>query len=390
MKILFLTPRLLYPVDRGDKVRPFHFARELSEKHELHLLSFIQSKGESEFAPYLKKYFKTIHTVYLPVTKSYFNLGLRFWDDKPFQVNYFKSNTYLNKLKELIIAESFDVVYAFHLRMAQYLQICSESYRILDFTDAVSLFMSRLCKHAPWYKRFVYSLEIARIRKYEKELIGRFEEEWIISEEDKAAVENGKSCKNLYVVTNGVETDYFSPSGKTYGRNIIFVGYMGVESVDSVLHFYNEIWPEIKAKTSGVKFYIIGANPPLEIKKLHNGVNIIITGFVSDLREYYRTASVMVAPMRFVAGMQNKILEAMSMEVPVVTTSFGNEGINAQNGKEIFVEDNPLCFADKVSFLLDNKDVCRGMGRKARAFVKVRYNWNNVNKRINAIEKILI
>lgn len=389
MKILFLTPRFPYPVNRGDKGRCFHIARVLSKQHELSLLSFIQSQNEREFIPHLKEFFKEVHIVYLQKIKSYINMGSYFCKNKPLQVGYFRSNKFLKKLKELLAKERYDIVYAFHIRMAPYLQICSNTYRILDLTDAVSLFMNRLYNYVPWYKKPLYSIEIGRLQKYERETLIKFEECWIVSDEDKAIVENGRVFENLHVVPLGVDNDFFRSIGATFGKNIIFVGYMGVESVDSVLYFYNKIWPKVKSMTTGAKFYIIGANPPSKIKKLHNRNDMFVTGFVSDLKEYYQKAAVVIAPMRFVAGMQTKILEAMSMEVPVVTTSFGNEGINAQDGKEIFVENDPSDFAEKVSFLLNNPTARKEIGRMGREFVKAKYNWNNVCKRINVIEEVI-
>jgi glycosyltransferase involved in cell wall biosynthesis len=237
----------------------------------------------------------------------------------------------------------------------------------------------------------IYAYEISRVKSYEQDLMKYFEEYWIISEEDKVQLEAGSHFEKLHIVRNGVDTDYFNRKQRTTDNgqrnSIIFVGYMGVESSDAIFYFYNQILPLIKKEIPDFKWYIIGADPPDRVKSLANDKNIIVTGYVEDLRDWYEKASVAIAPMRFVAGMQNKILEAMSMSLPVVTTPYGNEGINGQNGEEIFVEDEPDHFARRIVQILRDNNLRKEMGNKGRRFVEEKYSWNVVMDRVEEIEK---
>lgn len=394
MKILFVTSRLLYPVNRGDKVRPFNFARSLSQKHNLSLLSFIQSKDEIQHIEVLKKWFDSVDTICLPPWKSYLNMALNILSGKPLQVSYFKSSQFKKKIDQILGKNDFDMVYIFHLRMVQYFLKKNDIYRVLDLCDSVSFFMQRLIKHAKWYMKPIYAYEISRVKSYEQDLMKYFEEYWIISEEDRAQLEADSHFEKLYIVKNGIDTDYFSRNqwrGENGEQNtIIFVGYMGVESVDAIYYFYNQILPLIKKEIPDFRWYIVGANPPDKVKSLANDKNIIVTGYVEDLRDWYEKASVAIAPMRFVAGMQNKILEAMSMSLPVVTTSYGNEGINAKEGETIFVEDEPKDFAWRIVQLLRDDNLREEMGNKARRFVEEKYSWNVVLDRVEEIEKQIL
>lgn len=391
MNILFVTPRLLYPVNRGDKVRPYNFAKTLAKKHNLSLVSFIQTKAELQYVDPLKEFFSSVDTIYLPAWKSKVNMGLNILSGKPLQVSYFKDSLFDEKISEILVRKQIDVVYIFHLRMAQYFIKRNNVYRVLDLCDTVSFFMGRLLKHARWYMKPIYTYEIAKVKKYEQQLMDYFEEYWIISQEDKDALESNQKFSNIQIIPNGVDIEYFKNTEEGSGRkSIIFVGYMSVESIDAVFYFYDHILPIVRKEVPDVLFYIVGANPPDKVKALEKDKNIIVTGYVEDLREYYKKASVAIAPMRFVAGMQNKILEAMSMSLPVVSTFYGNEGINAKDGESIFVEDKPEHFAQKVILLLKNNEIRKKMGNSARKFIEENYSWYRVFERVNEVEKKIV
>lgn len=391
MNILFVTPRLLYPVNRGDKVRPYNFAKTLAKKHNLSLVSFIQTKAELQYVDPLKEFFSSVDTIYLPAWKSKVNMGLNILSGKPLQVSYFKDSLFDEKISEILVRKQIDVVYIFHLRMAQYFIKRNNVYRVLDLCDTVSFFMGRLLKHARWYMKPIYTYEIAKVKKYEQQLMDYFEEYWIISQEDRDALESNQKFSNIQIIPNGVDIEYFKNTEEGSGRkSIIFVGYMSVESIDAVFYFYDHILPIVRKEVPDVLFYIVGANPPDKVKALEKDKNIIVTGYVEDLREYYKKASVAIAPMRFVAGMQNKILEAMSMSLPVVSTFYGNEGINAKDGESIFVEDKPEHFAQKVILLLKNNEIRKKMGNSARKFVEENYSWYRVFERVNEVEKKIV
>ncbi len=390
MKILFVTPRFPYPPDRGDRVRVYNFARALSKKHSLFLLSFIQSREELKNLEELETIFDGTTTILLKAWKSNLSILTHFFSRLPHQVSYYKSDVMGRKVRQIIEEEKIDVVYTFHLRMAPHTIDLENIYKILDLTDSVSLFLRRMLPFSRIYLKPVLYNEWLRVRRYEPMITERFDECWLISKTDKRAIK-GVSCpSSLIIVPNGIDLDYFKRDGLGLdSQALLFVGYMGAESVDSVLYFYNEIFPLIKKEVPSSQFHIVGTSPPRKIIKLAQNKDVIVTGFVKDLRSYYRKAAVMVAPMRFVAGVQNKILEAMAMGVPVVTSRFGNEGIDAQSEKEIFVENNPENFARSVIKLLKNEDLRRKIGINARKFVERNFTWRKISDRMDKIrEKI--
>ena len=384
MNILFLTPRLLFPVNRGDKVRPFNFARVLSKRHSLSLISLVESEEEFEFVNPLRKIFDKVEAVLLKPWQSKWNLFVNLFSNTPLQVSYYHSNEIQKRIAKIIEKDNPDVIYTFHLRMAPYVADFKGAYKILDLTDSVSLFLQRMLQYQKVYLKPILYNEWLRVKNYEPYIAEKFDECWLISKVDKESI--GKCRSNIEIIPNGIDYNYFSSKKQNAeSTNIIFVGYMSFESTNAVLYFYKDIFPYIQREIRSARFYIIGANPPKRILKLGKDQSVTVTGFVNDLRPYYNRAAVMVAPMRFVVGMQNKILEAMAIEVPVVTTNLGNEGIDAQIGKEIFVEDDPRDFANRVVELLRDKNLRREIGASARKFVERHFTWGKVAERMDEI-----
>lgn len=391
MKILFITPRFPYPPNRGDRLRYYNFAKVLSKDHELHLASLIQSSDDLRYLNETKTIFRRVETVHKRPVASLVDMAIHFFSDIPLQVSYFHSLQMHRLIERMVEKERYDAVYVFHLRMAPYAVDLRGVYRILDLTDAVSLFLERMADHKKLIMKHLLLRESRITRRYEERITKLFDECWIISDEDKKALGTNGNSSSVFVVPNGIDADYFMPdlSHRDRGPNILFVGYMGAESISTIKYFLKEIFPAVRRAIPSVKFYIVGANPPREIVKLTRDKNIVVTGYIKDLRPLYNNAAVMAAPMRFVAGVQNKILEAMAMGVAVVTSSFGNEGINAKHGENIFVEDDPRIFACRVIELLKDKKLGEKIGRNAIKFVREKYSWNSVVSRMDKVEEAI-
>jgi glycosyltransferase involved in cell wall biosynthesis len=190
----------------------------------------------------------------------------------------------------------------------------------------------------------------------------------------------------MSIVPMGVDLEYYQPSHEEYGPNLLFTGSIRYfPNRDAVLYFYNEILPLIKSAVPDVKLYVVGNRPPKRISNLTSGGDIVVTGRVEDVRPYFAKSAVFVCPLRSGSGMQTKILEAMAMGVPVVTTSMGFEAIEATAGKDIIVADNARKFAQEVIRLLKDKELRQEVARNARKLVEGKYGWPSVVRRLDAI-----
>jgi glycosyltransferase involved in cell wall biosynthesis len=236
--------------------------------------------------------------------------------------------------------------------------------------------------------RLVYQIEGPRIARYERWVADTFEETWLISPAGYRALQEVCPQANLQVVPNGVDLDRFYPTGETpEPDSLVFVGHFQVfHNIDAAVYLAREILPRVRAQLSTCKLWIVGADPSPTVQQLAADPAVTVTGFVPDLNAYLNRAAVFVAPLRFAAGVQNKVLEAMAAGRPVVTSGIVNAGLGAEPGRDLLVADEPDEIAGSMLKLLSDKPLRVDIGRAARAFIQRRYTWQHVVRRARAIE----
>jgi len=389
VKILFLTSRLPYPPYRGDKSRTYNFIKALSQNHEIHLISFCETKEDYSYKKELKKYCKEIHLIYLPEWLSWFKAVFFYFSKAPSQVAYYRSFRMKNLINKIAKNENYDMVYVHLFRMYQYSQYIPASvYRVTDLTDVVSkeLFRSIGLDYG-WRVRLV-KREAHKIRNYERKVLKQSQEVWVISDQEKKDLINNSDCNNVFVVGIGVEK---KDSVRAPEKNsILFFGYSHTGHNKAALDFLrNKIMPEIIKKIPDAKLSVFGAGKWTERKKRKNEFPINNFGFVADPGEVFSSNAVMVAPILHSAGTQTKILEAMNYGLPVVTSSFGNEGIQAKNGSQIVICDEPSSYVEQIVMILTDSEIGEKVGREGQKYVRDKFSWHTVIDRVGEIEKLL-
>ena len=388
MRILFLTSRLPYPPDRGDRLRAFNFLRQLSKMHEIHLVSFIASEAERAHLPALNEFCRTLHVVPMSPLRSAITTLANIWRPYPLQALYYRHPGMTHQIQEILQSTRINMAYIHLFRMAPYLAEHPEIYRVVDLTDVISREVKRSLPYRGGLSRLVYAIEGPRIVRYEHQVAREFDETWLISRADAEVLAKACPDANIRTVTNGVDLERFSPLPATPDPDqLIFVGHMGVfHNIDAAVHLAENILPLIRKRRPDCKLSIVGAAPVVRVQKLEMIPGVTVTGFVPDLNEKLNQASVFAAPLRFAAGVQNKVLEAMATGTPVVTTPLVNEGINAEAGRDILLANDPAGFADKVVGLLESPDRAHQIGAAGRDFVVQKFNWKYVERRVQEIE----
>jgi len=395
VKILFLCHRIPFPPNKGDKLRAFNQIKEFSKKHSITLLTFVDDPADEKYTVELEKYCEKVIAVRrFPLWSALKSLPYMF-SGKPLTLPYFYEKEMEKFIDGALASEGFDIIFVFSSSMAQYVETSSLP-KLVDLVDADSEKWIQYSEHAPFPKSLVYRHEGFRLRNYEKKLSKCFDVSTVVSKDEKEKllkfIEDDKWVR---VIRNGINHTFYDEEhideaeeflAGDLSKNILFVGGMFYFAyIDGVLNFYNKSFAAVKEKVSNVKFFIVGADPAPSIKKLNEDENVCVTGFVKDVRPFLKKTSVYVVPLRIAPGLQNKILEAMIMKIPVVSTSEAILGIDATDGVDVFVEDNPEKFGERVVELLQNEELCKKIGANARKMVLEKHNWK---KNLREYERI--
>lgn len=391
MRILCLTSRLPYPPNRGDRLRAYHFIEHLSREHELSLVSFIASESEREHVEPLRSFCEDVQVLSMsPYRSAAATIG-NLWRKEPLQALYYRSGAMQRLVDEVLSVGQYHAAYIHLFRMAPYLANRSGLYRIVDLTDMISREISRSLRYRGLTSRLIYRLERSRIERYERWVARTFEETWLISEADREVLARACPGANALVVPNGVDMERFFPTGQPCDPDsLLFVGHLGVfHNIDAALYLVQDVLPLVRQKLPGCTLKIVGADPGPRVRKLGLEPWVTVTGFVPDLNKFLNRAALFVAPLRFAAGVQNKVLEAMAAGRPVVTTGLVNDGLGAQPDREIIVADDVDSMAQRIITLLQDRALRARIGRAGREFVQQKYGWHHVADRIRVIETSL-
>ena len=380
MNILFLANRFPYPPFRGDKLKIYNLTKRLAAKHDLYLVTFYESRDELNYLKDIQPFFKEIELVYLPKWRSILNGIPALFSKTPLQVAYFKSSKMKRMVRFALDRYDIDVVHTQHLRMSQYTKHL-DIPKILDLPDAFSLYFKRRNEtDRPLINRLIDGIEIGRLTKAEK-VITAYDKTLVCSVEDKKYLEKLHKTDNIDILLNGVDLDTFDvKEGHDYSHNhtLLFTGNMDyAPNVDAVQYFVKEMWPAISKVNPKTKFIIAGQRPVDAVQKLA-GDRIEVTGFIPDLKDMYADASVVIAPLRFGAGTQNKVLEAMAMGVPTVCTHIGFEGLQIQSGQGVILAKEKSQFIEEVTMLLADAAKRQDVGEQGLAIARTRFSWDKI------------
>lgn len=380
MKILFVANRVPYPPFRGDKLKIYNLAKQLQGKHELHLIAVAETETDLSYREPLEAIFDKVEFFKISKFQSYVNALFALLGNKPLQVSYFKSRKLKRTLHNLIHREKYNAIHVQHLRMAQFVEDQDKFNVILDLPDAFSLYWKRRSENSrDFIQRFFAFVEYKRLLDYEKKILPTFPLNLVCSAEDlKYLQDNSKATISL--LPNGVDTEMFckKPGVIPVKGRVLFTGNMDYEpNIDAVCYFVDEIWPLVLKEVPSAQFVIAGQRPVHRVMNLASN-NIHITGFVDDISIEYAKAEVVVAPLRFGAGTQNKVLEAIAVGTPVVCTEIGFKGLELESGQGAILANGNVGFAKVVIQLLQNEELRKKVSNSGSDIIHDRFGWKAV------------
>ncbi|TNE53178.1 MAG: glycosyltransferase [Bacteroidetes bacterium] len=380
-KLVVCLSRFPYPIEKGDKLRAFYQIRDLSAYFDIYLLCTSEHEIKTEFYQKLSSYCKQIHIFRLHPLVKWWKLFTGLFGRKPFQVLYFSQGQIQRKIGYLLEEIKPDHIYCQLIRSAEYVKHYHNCPKTLDLMDALSKGMERRIDQAGWFFKPLVREESNRLLNYERKILNYFEYATIISEQDKQFIYHPNK-EEIEVIPNGVDDSFFEVPAKIEQKeyDLVFVGNMSYEpNVEAAEILVKEVLPILKKKNPGISLLISGVNPSKIVQALASD-SVHIGGWVDDIRTSYRSARVFVAPMRIGSGMQNKLLEAMALGLPCVTSSLANNAILAESEEEILLADDSEETVKQIERLLQNEELSAKIAKKGNHFVRKRYNWKEINR----------
>jgi len=390
MKILFLTSRVPFPPHRGDKLRTYNFLRTLANDYEIALVSFAESAEEREAGNTLARFCSERRLISLPRWRSWVHAALLYPFSLPSQAAYYVSPAMTHAVREIERHFRPDIVYIHLFRMIFYHRWLTKTpYTILDLTDVVS---KELFRSIPYRSPFEVPLilrEARRIRAYERRATTLVNETWVISKEDQQDMVAAGGEGKMHVIPNGLPNTSPPVSRDPDPHLLLFYGYAPVEhNRDALTLLLQKILPNVRKHLPAVRLAVVGAGR--RPTPCPNGDDepfpVEYHGFLDTPEVIFSRAALLTVPVRFSAGVQNKILEAMAAGVPVVTSPFGNEGIEGRDGAHLAVCGSADAFAERITYLLQHPEEREAMGKRGQAYVQSRFSWETTRYRMRAIE----
>ena len=379
MKIFVLLPRIPWPLEKGDKLRAFNQIKQLAKNNDVVLCALNDKKSNKKEAfKALQPYCISVTFIDINKISILLNIAKAFFKGLPLQCGYFYNRKAHKKIQSLIKKHKPDMLFGQLLRVAEYIRY-EKTPKSIDYQDVFSMGMKRRKEIAPFYMKPFFNMEYKRLKRYEHDIFNDFDIKTIISEQDRNFIDHHKN-NEILIVPNGVDHEYYTPRECEKKYDIVFTGNMAyAPNVNAVEYLANDILPLVWKELPETKLYVAGATPDPRVKKTASD-KIIISGWIDDMRNAYAQSKIFIAPMRIGTGLQNKLLEAMSMKLPCITTSLANNPLGAEVGKEILVGNNEQELANHIISLLTDKEKANTMAQNGYDFVRRVYDWSEATK----------
>jgi sugar transferase (PEP-CTERM/EpsH1 system associated) len=394
MKLLVLSSRPPWPPTRADQMTVERMLRFLSARGALvDLACFVETEAEERaLRGELTAACRQIVTVRLPRWRSYASTALSLLGSDPMQVAYYRSPAMARLLRERIASERYDLVYVHLIRMAEYVRALPVP-KVIGLQISQALNLQRMVDNASDpARRFFYRVETGKVRPYEAALCRDFDRVFLVGARDVEEIAKTTPVGNAVVQPHGQDVPPLARvrAARREPGAIVMSGVMATyTNVNAATWFAREIFPRVERALPEASFWIVGRQPQREVKALARPPRVMVTGEVPDVTDWLLRAEVGVAPLRIGAGMQNKLVQAMASELPVVATSLANEGIGATADAHLLLRDEPDAFAEAVIGLLRDEKERERLGRAARGFAEQHWTWEaNFERQLRVFEDV--
>jgi glycosyltransferase involved in cell wall biosynthesis len=397
MKILWVKPGKILPLDTGGKLRTYNILRQLSAHHELTYLSYYAGERDEAYEREVPSHIPGTLCVHrlsqdLKGIRRHLDYFLQIAGSAPYAVSQFTDHQVRRLLEEWIPQRRFDVAVCDFLSSTLNFPPDLATPTALFQHNVESILWKRKADVEPRFlDRAVFKLESAKMQRFEPEQARRFHHVIAVSEADRTAMSTMVDPSHISVVPTGVDLSKYryDPELRPQGSLVIFTGSMDWQpNIDGVEYFCSEIWPLVLQKFPQARFRIVGRDPHPRVKKLASD-SVEVTGTVPSIVDHLREATAIVVPLRIGGGTRIKIYEGMAMGKATVSTTVGAEGLDVQHQRDILLEDTPGGFADAIIALLQNEDARRRLESGAAATAR-KYDWSVITQKfVEVLQKTI-
>lgn len=396
LSILFVVPYLPSLI----RVRPFNLIRTLAERGlSITLLALRPPGDDIGGLPSLRDWCKSIRVLPLGRGRVLGNLLSAFPRKVPLQAAYSRSPQLESTLISLVQENRFDLIHLEHLRGAELVPTGSDGLPpvVFDSVDSIALLFQRAARGAAsWRSRAMARVDLGRTRDYEAKYATRFARVLVTSPEDRDTIlglsaerhsDDSVAERRLVVVPNGVDLDYFRPLGVSRESDtVVFSGKLSYHAnTAAALDLVHEIMPIVWSARPETRVWIVGKDPPPEVRDLATDMRVTVTGTVPDVRPFVGRAALAVTPLRYGVGIQNKVLEAMALATPVVSTPGTCRAMQANPGEHLLIGESAVELAGHVLTALDDEVLRSRLGAAGRRYVEQYHDWGTVAARLERV-----
>jgi sugar transferase (PEP-CTERM/EpsH1 system associated) len=380
MRIAYLTARYPFPPIGGYRMRVYYTLRHLLRSHEvtLYALDSQVKLNEGSRRPDLPGLQQKIFSM---GKAAYAWNGVRgLFSGLPLQVKLYECTDFIQALDAEVRAGAYDLLFVHLVRMAEYVRPYHHLPRVLDMADSIYLHYARM-REIWWSPRWLGArVDRSRIQRYEAEAPRWFDSVLIHTQEDLEWVQQQSGTTNVAQSLMGVDTEeYAFQEGPYNPRRIVYCGKLDyLPNTDAALYFANEIFPLVRREVPDAQFAVVGLNPPQSVRALARIPGVEVLANVPDIRPEVSSAAVSVAPIRFGAGIQNKVLQSLAMGVPVVTTPLAAKPFGEPGSSPVLAAETPREFAGQVVRILQDSVYRAQLARAGRRLVETRFEWKQV------------
>ena len=384
MRLMVILSRVPYPLEKGDKLRAYHLVKRLARKHEIYLFCLSDGPTAQEHLDHLHQFCAHIEVVRIERWRIVLKLFSAIFSRLPFQVAYFHHRKAQRRINAALEQFRPEHILCQLVRTTEYVREVHDVPKTLDYMDTLSKGLERRSEMAPTLLAPLFRAETRRLIRYENLMLDLFDHSVIISAQDREYIYHPWRDR-IAVIPNGVDSEHFTPRHGRQDYDIVFTGNMNYPpNIDSALYLAQQILPLVRRTRPNTTLLISGVAPSQSVRDLGRTDPLIhVSGWVKDIRDSYASARLFVAPMQIGTGLQNKLLEAMSMRMACITSTLANNAVGARPGDAILVGNSPEEYAAHILHLLDDPAERARIAENGYQFIRSQFDWDKAAEKLD-------